>query len=327
MSLRVISAQQVRQLMSMQDCISVMADAMGAWSRGELDVPLRQFHSLGDREGSLYGHMPGIARGLNAYGAKLISLHPANPARGTPTIQGFIALFDYQDGRPLAIIDAAEVTALRTAAASGLATQQLSNVDASTCGIFGTGVQASSHIDAMCAVRPVSEVRIWGRNPERAKDFAAAEAKRTGLAIHAVDSPADAGACDLVCTVTASTTPVLLGEWVSPGAHINLVGAHSLDTREADSALMARAAVYVDSLSATLQEGGDVMLPIEEGVVSTDYVRGEIGEVVNGTVTGREAAEQVTLYNSLGMTAQDLFAASRLLHLAEQENIGSLVEF
>jgi len=324
-ALTVISAREVRQLLPMAECIEVMAVAMAAASSGSIDIPARQFAPLIDDSG-LLGLMPGSSKELGSYGAKLISLHRDNPEKGLPTVQGFVALFDFATGVPTAIVEGAEITGLRTAAASGLATGLLAREDARRCGIFGTGVQAVSHIDAMCAVRPVEEILIWGRNSESTALFAEAQAERTGLIVRATDDPAEAGACDLLCTVTASPEPVLKGEWVRPGAHINLVGAHTLETREADTALVARSTVYVDLLASARNEGGDVMIPVAEGVVGEDHIVGEIGQLVGGEIPGRSGADQITLYKSLGITAQDLYVAQSVFERAQAAGIGTKVD-
>lgn len=322
--LTVIDGPLVRELLPMAECIDVMAEAMAAASAGSVRIPPRSLEPLPDDSGYLL-LMPGASSELGSYGAKLISLHPGNAGTALPVIQGFVSLFDYATGAPVAIVEGSELTALRTGAASGLATRLLAREDASSCGIFGTGVQAQSHLDAMAAVRDLREIVVWGRDASKARHFAAAQSERTGLAIRATDDPAEAAACDVLCTVTASPQPVLRGDWVNPGAHINLAGAHSLTTREADSALMARSRIYVDLLESCRNEGGDVMIPVAEGVIGDDQIVGEIGQLAAGTIAGRSHSTQVTVYNSLGITAQDLFAARRIFDKALAANRGSRV--
>ena len=325
MPIRIISAAQVSQLLPMADCVDVMAAAMKASSRGEVGLPPRTFMPLTDQSGFL-GLMPGSSEALASYGAKLISLHPGNPSRGLPAIQGFVALFDHASGEPVAIVEGAALTGLRTAAASGLATRLLAREDAHTCGLFGTGVQAVTHIDAMLAVRDIDEFRICGRSPEGTAAFARAQTERTGVTCQAVDDPAEAGACDIVCTVTASPEPVLKGDWVAPGAHVNLVGAHTLSTREADSDVIAGAGLYVDLLASCHNEGGDFMIPVQEGVISEAAILGEIGQLLDGSIAGRQGREQVTVYNSLGITTQDLFAARAVFDRAVECGVGAVVD-
>lgn len=325
MGIRIISAELVRELLPMAECVDVMAEAMAAASSRTVAVPPRKFHPLTDNSGHL-GLMPGFSRELGSYGAKIISLHRDNPAQGLPAIQGFVCLFEHATGTPVAIVAGAELTGIRTAAASGLATRLLAREDARSCGIFGTGVQAQTHIDAVAAVRPIDEVVVWGRRYEVAEQFAREQAARTGLAVRATREPQQAAACDVICTVTGSPEPILRAQWVQPGAHVNVVGAHTLDSREVDTPLVVAAAVYVDLMESTRNEGGDIMIPVREGAIDESHIRGELGELVLGQIPGRDHAEQITLYNSLGMTAQDLFAARRVYDRAVAENLGVLAE-
>lgn len=326
MSLTIINADLTRRLLPMADCIDVLEPAMIAASDGSVSAPPRLASPLADGSGTML-LMPGSSAALGTYGAKVIGLHPDNPPRGMPSIQGFVTLFDYASGAPLALVEGATVTAVRTAAASGLATRQLAREDASSCGIFGTGTQAATHIEAMCAVRPIDRILLWGRDPARARALAAEQAKLRGLNVQASEDPAEVGACDLVCTVTGSPTPILRGDWVRSGAHVNLVGSHSLTTREADTALLAKSEVFVDLLESACNEGGDVMIPLQAGELSENPIRGEIGRVLSGELAGRGSAAQITLYKSLGIVAQDLFAANHVYHRALELGLGVTIDF
>lgn len=308
MSVIEIDASQVRRLLPAVDCIEAVQDAMIAFSKNEIQVPLRS--SIPIEEGKAMLVMPGVCNALGFYGVKLISLHGGNAAKGLPTIQGLIVLFDSETGEPKAMVEGSEVTGRRTAAASALATRLLARPEANTLGIFGAGLQAETHIDAIAAVRPVERVLVWARNYDSAVVFADRQSKRTGLSVQAVADPAEAAASDIICTVTAASEPVLKGAWVRPGTHINLVGSHSLTAREADTSLIVDARLYVDSLDSTRAEAGDIMIPIQEGAIGMEHVVGEIGKVASGDLTGRRNAQEVTVYNSLGITAQDLFAAA-----------------
>lgn len=324
--LKIISADEVAALLPMDECIDVMQAAMQAASSGEIHVPLRIFMPLID-ESAFFALMPGSAKDPSVYGAKIISLHEDNAARDLPTIQGFVTLFDHVTGSPLSIIEGGSITAIRTAAASGLATRILAPDDACSHGILGTGVQAVTHIDAIASVRQTKSVVIWGRNYEKAGRLAAAQAARTGLDVRATRDPAEAAACDIVSTVTASVDPILRGEWVRRGAHVNLVGAHSATTREADTALITKASIFTDLLESLLHEGGDVVIPIDEGAIDAGFVKGEIGKVISGEIPGRKSDREITVYKSLGITAQDLFAAHRVYTKALSTGAGSDVEF
>jgi len=310
----------------MADCISVMESAMLAVSNNRVSVPPRQISPI-NTNNDLFGVMPGSSVELSTYGVKLFSLYPDNPAKGLPALQGLVTLFDHKSGTPIAIIDGAEITAIRTAAASGLATQYLARDDARTCGIIGTGVQAIAHIDAMLAVRPVEEILIWGRDFGKAAAMAAAQSERTGLTVRATKALAEVGACDLVCTVTNSPAPILKGQYVKPGTHVNLVGAHSSTTREADTDLIVKSAVYVDLLASVHNEGGDILIPIQEGALDKSKLVGEIGQLLRGDIAGRTDEAQITLYKSLGIVAQDLFAAEFVYTRAKAEDVGVCLTF
>ncbi len=324
MTLRIINAAEVRQLLPMSHCINVMAEAMQAASAGAVTVPPRISMPLVDSDGYLIV-MPGSVPDVRIYGTKIIGLHPDNPGEGRPAIQGFVALFDYDTGEPIAVVDGAEITAIRTAAASGLATRHLARGDSRSHGLLGTGVQAATHIEAIATVATIEDVLIWGRDADKAAALAAEQARSTGLSIRSCNDPAQAAGCDIVSAVTASPDPVIRSAWVRPGAHVNLVGAHTPKTREADSELMASGSVYVDLLESALNESGDILISIEEGRFDRSHIRGEIGHVVSGEVKGRQSTDEITIYVSLGNTAQDLYAAHAIYLAALEAKIGTEV--
>ena len=309
MSVLVLDSETVFATLNMPACIDLMAATQAAISRGEIELPLRSMLKVSDGAG-YFGVMPGEIGSREVFGAKLVTLFPANPGRGIPTVQGHVLLFDRVDGTPLALVEASSVTALRTAAASAAATRVLAREGAATLAFLGCGVLAETHLDAMLAVRPVRDVRIWGRNLEKAAAFAQRHADREGVEVRAVADAAEAVAgADLVCTVTGSYTPVLEGDWLSPGAHVNLVGAHNPATREADGRVLERGRVYTEITEFALAEAGDLLLAIEEGHFARTDIVGEIGQAIDGQVRGRSSESEITVYKSLGNTAQDLAAA------------------
>lgn len=321
-----INGRELGELLPMTSCIAVMEQAMIAVSKGAVAMPPRLITPLIDGSAHI-GLMPASALDPAVYGVKVINIHAQNPARALPTVQGFVVLFDHETGVPLALMDAAEVTALRTAAASGLATKLLARQGAKTHGILGTGVQAMVHIDAINAVRPVGETLIWGRSYEKAKVLADEQVKRTGLRVRAVSNPEEAAACDIVSTVTLSTEPLLKAAWLRPGAHVNLVGAHQATAREADSALVAGAAVYVDLMQSALNEAGDILIPMTEGLFDKSHIIGEIGQLAAEQIPGRRNDSQWTVYKSVGIAAQDLFAAFHVYERALKSGKGVKFEF
>jgi ornithine cyclodeaminase len=323
--MRIINRQEVERLLPMAACIDVLDDAMRAASSGAVSMPLRLFTPLADGTGS-FGLMPGSMLDPPFFGAKVISLLPGNPAKGLPMVQGYVSLFDHESGKAVALIEGASVTAIRTAAASGLATRVLARKDARTHGIFGTGVQAITHIDAVNCARDIAEILVWGRDPEKTRQFAGQQSERVQRDVRATEDPAEAAGCDIVSTVTAATKPILKGDWLRPGCHLNLVGVHTPEAREADSRAIERSRVYVDLMESAMNEAGDILVPMGEGAIDRAHILGEIGQVLAGEVPGRNGDREITLYKSLGIVAQDLFAAAHIYAQALEEGAGIEVD-
>lgn len=326
MSLLILTAADVRKLLPMTDCVEVMERAMRAVSSGVVEMPERLATPLGD-DSSYFFLMPGALVDEPLYGAKVVSLVPANPVAGRPAVQGFVTLFDRETGAPVALVDGFEITRIRTAAASALATRELARIDAVSHGILGAGVLAAAHLDAIACVRDINRVLIWARDSAKSRRFVRDQGGRRGLDIVAVEDPAEAAACDIVTTVTNSATPVLYGEWLRPGCHVNLVGVHRPDHREIDSSGMSCSKLYVDWRDGALREAGDLLVPVSEGIVKSDHVVGEIGEVLSGQAVGRTSDAQITAYKSLGVVAQDLYAAGKVFREALAAGMGQAVDF
>lgn len=312
-ALPVFAADQVRLRLPMATCIDLLTDLHAAISRGEVELPLRTgvplpFEPAGSNALLV---MPGALTNPAVFGAKLLSIYPGNgqAVPPSPVIQGHVLLFDGAGGAPLALVDAASLTAIRTAAASGAATRVLARADAENLALLGYGVQAASHLEAMRAVRPIRNVRVWGPSPEKAAAFAERHSDEHLLVQAAPSAEAAITAADIICAVTASATPVIEGRWLSEGCHINLVGAHTATTREADGDTLARARVFTEITEFALAEAGDLLLAVEEGALTLAAVAGEIGSVFAGNLSGREHDDQITLYKNLGNVAQDLVAA------------------
>jgi ornithine cyclodeaminase len=226
---------------------------------------------------------------------------------------------------PVAIIEGSQITAIRTAAASGLATRTLARADARTHGVFGAGVQAATHVEAIAAVRTIERVLVWTRAPTKAEAFAAELRERMSCEVLVTSDPAEAAASDIVTTATSASEPILRGAWLRPGSHVNVVGAHSPKTREVDDDVVRRCTIYVDLMQSAMSEAGDLLIPIGTGVITQDDIVGEIGQVLVGDVAGRNDATQITLYKSLGVVAQDLFAGAHVYRAACEQGVGSLL--
>jgi ornithine cyclodeaminase len=322
----VITQREVRRLLPMKECVELMAETLRTLSRGDAVLPLRTAMWLPDRSG-LLGVMPAYLGTPRSLGLKVVSVMPGNHGTSYDSHQGAVLLFEAEHGSLLAVIDGSSVTAIRTAAVSAAATRVLANEDAGDLAILGSGVQASTHLEAMSASRTLRSVRVWSRDPAHARAFAERERGRCGCSIDPCPSAREAvlGA-DLICTVTASREPVLHGDWIAPGAHVNAVGASFKEARELDTRAVARSRLYVDRMESALHEAGDFLIPREEGAIGDGHIAGEIGGVLLGSVPGRRSAEEITLFKSLGLGVEDVAAAHLIYENAVRNGAGTAVE-
>jgi ornithine cyclodeaminase len=326
MAVRILTQAEVEALLPMEACVDVMAEALGALARGEVAMPLRSLVWKTDRAG-LLGLMPAYLDTPPTFGLKAITVMPGNHGTEHDAHQGVVLLFEGEHGCLRAILDATAVTAIRTAAVSGLATRLLAREDAGDLALLGSGVQAASHLRAMAAVRTLRSVRVWSRNREAAQRFAERQAVQAGVPIEVCGTGRKAvQGADLICTTTAAREPVLEGAWIAPGAHINAVGACVPTARELDTEAVRRARLFVDARESARHEAGDFLIPLAEGAISEDHIVGELGEVVVGRVPGRRTPDDVTLFESLGLAIEDLAAARAVLARAEAEGRGTGLE-
>lgn len=323
----ILGQDEVRRLLPMGECVDLMARALTALSAGRAVNPLRSVLRVpGDTR--MLGLMPGYLAEPEALGLKVIALFPGNHGTRYDSHQGLVVLFDNRHGFPLAIMDASEITAIRTAAASGAATRLLAREDAADLAIIGSGTQARTHLEAMLAVRPLKRVRVFSTSPENRRSFARRESQRHGIEVVATDSAEEAvRGADIVCTTTSSAMPVVHGAWLAPGTHVNAVGACMPRARELDAAAVARSRMFVDRRESTLNESGDYRTALEEGAISAEHIRGEIGEVLLGQVPGRRSPDEITLFKSLGVAVEDLAAARHILERAQELELGTRVDF
>jgi ornithine cyclodeaminase len=326
MEVLVLGHADVHRLLPMSECIEVMSACLGALARGDSILPLRQIMWLPDRRGAL-GLMPAHVAEPAVMGVKVLSVFPGNSGTPYESHQGAVLLFETRHGRPLAIVDAAGITAIRTAAASALATRLLARTDAGDLTLLGSGTQAERHLEAMGLVRDLRRVRVWSRNPAHAERFARRESERRGLAIEPMPTArAAVEGADLVCTTTAAPEPVLLGEWLAPGAHVNAVGACVPTARELDTEAVVRARLFVDRRESALAEAGDFLIPKREGALDDAHILGELGDVLVGRVPGRTGAREITLFESLGIAVEDVAAAHHVYEKALREGAGTRVD-
>ncbi|HET9896057.1 MAG TPA: ornithine cyclodeaminase family protein [Streptosporangiaceae bacterium] len=342
--LLVLSNDAVRAVLSYPLCAEAMRDALIARARGDFYQPLRTVLKV-PGPGGLVALMPAYRYGASAegsgessprastasagYGLKAINITHDNPGRGLDSHQGIVLLSSSETGEPIAVLNASAVTEVRTAAVSAVATNQLANADADVLTIIGAGVQARSHLRAIASTRALAEIRVVARTAEKAQRFAAdmallaGDAKVTGYA-SAEEALAGAG---IVVTATNSAVPVIQRQWITPGTHINAVGACLPHARELDSATVADAALFCDSKDAVIAEAGDFVIAAMDGAIDRDHLMPELGDVLAGTAAGRSGEREITIFESLGLAAEDLAAAAAAYQVAVERGIGSLVDF
>ena len=323
MKILVLAGHHVRELLPYRECADVMREALAELARGQIQQPLRTVVRPRDAAGFM-GLMPAYSPGAG-YGLKAICVTPGNPAIGKDAHQGGVLLFDVHTGEPLALVNASAVTEIRTAATSAVATDLLASPGAAELAIIGTGVQAQAHAHAIAATRPLAGIRLAGRDLARAREVAAALAGQLGLPVSAHEARDAVEGADIVVTATNSPQPVLRREWMAAGTHVNAVGACVPRDREIDTATMAEAALFADSRESVQNESGDYLLAQQEGMVNP--VRAEIGELLTGQAKGRAGDDEITLFESLGVAAEDLAAASYLYEKAARLNAGTAADF
>jgi len=316
-----LNEHDVRALLPMPDLIAAMERALGAYSAGEVVQPVRTVLRVAAHQ-AFFGVMPAAMDTPPALGTKLVSVYPKNHARGLPSHLATIVLFDHATGALTGLIDGRYITEARTAAVSAVSVSHLARPDATVLAILGSGVQARSHLDAISHVRALSEVRVWSPNADHRAAFVD-DATARGHRVRAMaDASSAVRGAGLIVLATSSATAVVNDGDVAPGAHICAVGACRPDQREMPGALVARARLFVDSRAAARTEAGDLLLAMEEGLVSEDHIAGELGELVLGRVTGRRAGDDVTVFKSLGMAVEDVVAATLVLDRAKAQGLG-----
>lgn len=302
--MRTVSAQEVSDALAWPALI----ERLEACFDGSIETPLRHHHAIPRDAGEATLLLMPAWQQAGYIGTKMVNVFPHNADRGLPAISGVYLLCDGDTGQPLACIEGSELTRRRTAAASAVASRYLSREDAETLVMVGTGKLAPMLIEAHAAVRPISRVRIWGRHPEKAQHLAEIYADRFDC--EAVTSLSEAVAsADIVSCATLSSEPLIRGEWLRAGTHLDLVGAFRPTMRESDGACLIRAEVFVDTYEGAKGEAGDLHQAIEEGDFQFGAIRGELRELISGASMGRSSPQAVTLFKSVGASLEDLAAA------------------
>ena len=306
----------VHELLAMDRCIDLVRAALVSFSRGDAVQPLRTILRLPDGAGAL-GLMPAYLGDPKSFGLKVVSVMPGNSGTPYDSHQGVVMLFGVMHGEPVAILDATAITALRTAAASAVATDVLARQDAGDLALLGSGAQAQTHLAAMATVRRLRRIRIWSRTRANAERFSREQTAKVGIEIEVTAEPEDAVRnADIICTVTAAREPILRGAWLTPGAHVNAAGACFASHRELDEEAVRRARFFTDSRESCINESGDFLIACLQGAIDEAHLLGEIGEVLLGRVPGRVSRDDITLYESLGIAVEDLVSAHAIYQQA-----------
>jgi ornithine cyclodeaminase len=326
--LRFLDAAAIDQSLPMQEAIEGMKEAFAQLSAGMASVPLRSRIDIEKHAASTL-FMPAHLIESDELAVKIVSVFPRNSEKSLPTIHAIVIAVDASTGQPTAILEGGRITAIRTGAGSGAATDMLARSDAKTVAIYGSGVQARTQLEAVCAVREIEAVWVFSIDQDGTQQFVK-EMSGYGTIpadiLIARDAQEPLATADIICTATTSSIPVFEGAALRPGTHINAIGSFTPEMQELDSETVRRARVFVDSKPAALTEAGDLMVPLESGEISDDWIVGELGEVINGNKPGRRSSDEITLYKSVGVAVQDAVAAGRALRRAEELGLGMVIE-
>jgi alanine dehydrogenase len=326
MMMRIISGAEVRQALPMGRAVEAMKRAFAQLSTGQAAVPLRVGLDVPRHQGvTLF--MPAYLAADDQMAVKVVSVFNENPAKGLPLIHALVVVMDAATGRPSAVMDGTALTALRTGAASGAATDLLARLDARRVAIFGAGAQGRTQLEAMCAVRRIEEAWVYDVAPDRATAYAQEMSRALSVPVRVAGAPGEAvRQADVICTATTATSPVFDDADVQPGTHVNAVGAYTPEMQEVPVETVLRARVLIDHRQASLAEAGDLLIPLRQGLMAEAHIAGELGEVVAGRKVGRTSPEEVTLFKSVGVAVQDVAAAAAVLAAAKEMELGTEVE-
>lgn len=317
----VLSGNELKNVLTMKGCIDAMREAFGALSKGEVDVPLRTGIEMVPDDGvALF--MPVYLPNLMRVGVKTVTINKDNPDKGLPLIHAMVMVFDSSTGAPLALMDGEVITAMRTGAVSGLATTLLARGDARVAAITGTGAQGETQLEGVCTARDIDKAYVFDLQIERAEAFAAKMTKKLDIEVVAAISQDTISEADIICTSTSSNRPVFDDAKIKRGVHINGVGSYRPDMAEIPPQTIQRAKVIVDQKQGCLAEAGDLIQPIQQGLITDDHIHGELGDVVTGIVPGRENEDEITVFKSVGVAVQDLVTADLALEMAKKSGLG-----
>ncbi len=323
--MRMLSGDEVRRALPMRQAIEVVKDAFAQLSAGQAELPLRTALDV-PRHNGVTLFMPGYLAADDRMALKIVSVFDDNPAQGLPLIHALVVVVDAETGAPAAVMDGTYLTALRTGAASGAATDLLAREDSRVAAIFGAGAQGRTQLEAVCAVRPIEEAWVYDIASEQAESYAEEMSQRLSLPVRVAEASSEAvRRADVICTATTATSPVFDDADVQPGTHINAVGAYTPQMQEIPPQTVLRAKVVIDEREASMAEAGDLIIPMEQGLMSEEDIHAELGEIVAGERVGRETGEEITFFKSVGVAVQDVAAAGAALDAAERLDLGTEV--
>lgn len=326
MEITILNHEEVRQMLSLTECVEVLEKAFSLAGKGRCLTPPRTPLLISEKKN--FGSMAAYVEGLNTVGIKVNTVFSGNSGSRFHIHQGAILVFETENGQLEGLVEAAAVTNIRTAAASALATKLLTEGRPHHLVIIGAGTQGAQHLKAMAAVRPISGVSVWDIDPARAEAMAEWARRECGLEAKVAATVAEAaGSGDLICISTPAASPVLLGEWVRPGTHINSVGFSGPEGRELDNELIKKSRLYVDWLETILRDCGDIVLPLNEGVISREDIVGDFGDMLSGAAPLRQSPDEITLFKATGVAIEDLACADYLLKKARREKRGGRLDF
>lgn len=303
--MKIVEAKEVFERLDMRTCIGLMREALKGLAEGTAFQPLRSIHVL--PQGEKFGFMPAYLGAEGCYGSKIVVACPQNAGTKFPSHIGYVMIFEAAHGQVVGLADAGAITQIRTGAVSAVATDLLARPEASHLALIGAGAQARSHLEAMLCVRPVKTATVYDLFPEAAERFAREMGEKFAVDIRVCASVREAvEGADIICTVTPAKEAYLEAEWVKPGAHVNAVGTFTPATREATSRLVQVSRLFADETEACRKESGEYLIPLAEGLIGEDHIRGSLGELLLGQVAGRTSPEEITLFDALGQAVEDV---------------------
>lgn len=324
-NIRILKSEDVRSALPMVEAINTMKSAFILLSQGDLELPTRSLITLKEYDATSL-IMPVYAKPYEHISVKIINAFNRNVKKNIPRVHGLVVLFNGKNGKPVGLLDAPTLTAIRTGAASGLATDLMARPKSSIVSIFGAGLQGMTQLEAICAVRPIKECRIYDIDKEAAQTFSQKMGSSLNIPITVSRSPSEAAkATDIICTATVSRTPVFNCSDITSGTHINAIGSFKPDHQEIPEETILCSRLIVDHRESVISETGDLIIPMNKRIFKKSHIQAELGEVAAGKAMARKDTKEITLFKSVGSAIQDLAAATKAFNIAEINNIGTLI--